>query len=606
MRTLVKFAVAALAVMLSAVLGVQVSGATFSLSTGHTVQVRANADWMPPTVSVNSPGAALVGTATVSATASDVDGSGIASVQLQYSAADQNAWLTLCTDNDAPYSCTWATPQVADGRYDLRAIATDNAGFTTTSAVVGVRVANNFGVVLNDVSLVVKGQVQLSATLANAGSTRASYLWFESAPTGTTTWSPVPGCGKQPTAGSLTTRTCAWTTTGNQTYDLRAVAVVGASTVSDVQVGVTVDNVAPAGTLTVPSGPLRGLVTISTGDVDDGEEGSGIASVEFQHRATGTAGWTVCGVSTGDPWSCNLNSTTVPDGSRDFRAVITDHAGNSTTTATVMRTIDNSVSTVSVAAPAAGATVKGTVTVTASANSTRGITSVRLDASRDNGQTWLPICTDTAAPWSCAWDTTATIGNTPYLLRAVMLELDGAVTTSASVAITVDNSPLKGLDVQALNSGVLGKVNRDDRIVLTYSGLVDLTTIKAGWNGSSTSVSVNLRDRAVAGSAVGNYDRFDFSGANLGQVGLVQDLVRAGKSMSMSGSTMVATTETVAGVQVTVVTVTLGIPGSNGQLLASTASGVARWAPSASALSPLGVACSPALVLESGALDRDL
>lgn len=607
MNSLIKLAVAALAVMLSAVLGVQVSGATFVATSGNPVQVNAATDWVPPAVSVVSPGATVAGTAVVSATASDTPGSGVASVQLQYSVADQNAWITLCTDTTAPYSCSWATPQVPDGRYDLRAIATDNVGFTTTSAIVVTRVANNFSIVLADLPLVVKGDVQLTANLVSVGTSTASHLWFEYAPTGTTNWTAVPLCGKQLLAGSFTSRTCTWLTIGNATYDLRAVAIIGASTVNDVRTGITVDNVAPSGTITVPSSPVRGPITLTSTDAGDGDEGSGVASVEFQYRRTLSLTWDSCGVAHEDPFTCTLDTATLANASHDFRAVITDHAGNVTVSLVVIRTVDNTVSTVSISAPSSGAVVKGNaVVVSASANSTRGITSVRLDASRDNGQTWLPICTDTAAPWSCTWDTTMITGSTPHLLRAVMLESDGTVTTSASVAITVDNSPLKGLDVQAYNSGTLGTINRNDSIVLTYSGLVDLTTIRAGWNGSSTSVNPTLRDQAVAGSQVGNFDRFDFSDANLGQVGLAQDQIRSGRSTTFTGSTMAASTATVGGVQVTVVTLTLGTPGNSGQLRSSTLTGTTRWAPSTLVRTPQGVACSSALVLESGTLDRDL
>lgn len=606
MNSLGKLAVAALAFVLSAVLGAQVSGATFTSATGHLAQVTSATDWMPPTVSVTSPGATIAGTVSVAAPATDEFGSGVASVQIQYSPADQNSWVTLCTDAVAPYSCSWATAQVADGRYDLRATATDNAGFTTTSALVGTRVANNFGVVLGDVPAVVKGQVQLTAALASAGTSTASYLYFEYTLTGTTSWVAVPGCGKQATAGTLTTRTCTWSTTGSATYDLRAVAVVGASTVYDVQAGVLVDNIAPAGTLDVPAGPLRGLVSLTSPDAADGEEGSGVASVEFQYRPTGTSSWSTCGVSNEEPWSCVFNSSSVADGSVDFRAVITDFAGNTTVTATVVRTVDNTVSTVSVSSPASGATVRGTVTVTASASSTRGITSVRLDASSDNGLSWLPICTDTTAPWSCAWDTSGSIGSRPFLLRAVMVESNGAFTTSASVPVTVDNSPLKGMDVQVVNGGTLGAVNRGDSLVLTYSGPVNLSTIKLGWSGASTPVSLTLRDKGVVGSLVGSFDRFDVTDANLGQIGLAQNQIRGGKSVSFTGSTMVASTATVGGVQVTVVTVSLGTPSATKDLVKSTGSGTARWVPSALALSPLGAPCSTALVLESGSLDRDL
>ena len=86
-----------------------------------TVQV----DTAAPGVTLDDPGANLAGTVTLSATATDA-ASGIASVVFQRSPADAGTWTTI--------TGSWDTTGVADGLYDLRAIATDAAGNTTTSA----------------------------------------------------------------------------------------------------------------------------------------------------------------------------------------------------------------------------------------------------------------------------------------------------------------------------------------------------------------------------------------------------------------------------------------------------------------------------------------
>ena len=52
------------------------------------------------------------------------------------------SWTTLCTDNSAPYTCTWNTALLADGSYELRATAVDTLGRSTISATVSVRVDN--------------------------------------------------------------------------------------------------------------------------------------------------------------------------------------------------------------------------------------------------------------------------------------------------------------------------------------------------------------------------------------------------------------------------------------------------------------------------------
>lgn len=97
-----------------------------------------------PSVSVNDPGAAIHGTITVSAGASDT-GSGVASVAIQRAPTGSSTWTTICTAATAPYSCSLNTTSLADGGYDFRATATDVAGNATTSAVLANRVVDNTG-----------------------------------------------------------------------------------------------------------------------------------------------------------------------------------------------------------------------------------------------------------------------------------------------------------------------------------------------------------------------------------------------------------------------------------------------------------------------------
>jgi hypothetical protein len=54
-----------------------------------------------------------------------------------------STWTTICTDTSSSYSCSWDTTGMSDGNYDLRAIAVDNAGRSTTSATVTARRVDN-------------------------------------------------------------------------------------------------------------------------------------------------------------------------------------------------------------------------------------------------------------------------------------------------------------------------------------------------------------------------------------------------------------------------------------------------------------------------------
>jgi hypothetical protein len=98
--------------------------------------------------------------------------------------------------------------------------------------------------------------------------------------------------------------------------------------------------------------------------------------------------------------------------------------------------VDNgSPPTVSITAPAAGATVSGSaVSITANAGDDRGVASVQFKVDgTDLG------AADTTSPYSATWNTlTATNGS--HNLSAVARDSDGNTTTSAVVAVNVSNA----------------------------------------------------------------------------------------------------------------------------------------------------------------------
>jgi hypothetical protein len=95
--------------------------------------------------------------------------------------------------------------------------------------------------------------------------------------------------------------------------------------------------------------------------------------------------------------------------------------------------VDGSAPTVSISAPANGATVSGTVNVTASASDNVGVTGVQFKL---NGQD-LGV-EDTSSPWSRSWDTKG-VTNGSHQLTAVARDAAGNTKTSAVVSVTVAN-----------------------------------------------------------------------------------------------------------------------------------------------------------------------
>ena len=94
---------------------------------------------------------------------------------------------------------------------------------------------------------------------------------------------------------------------------------------------------------------------------------------------------------------------------------------------------DTTAPTTAITAPASGATVSGTTTVTASASDNVGVTKVEFYVDGNHA------ATDTTAPYSFDWNTTAVAGGT-HTLSSTASDAAGNVGTSAAVTVTVDNS----------------------------------------------------------------------------------------------------------------------------------------------------------------------
>lgn len=209
----------------------------------------------------------------------------------------------------------------------------------------------------------------------------------------------------------------------------------------------SVDFVAPQGTLSVPAGTLRGTVTLTATATD---VGTGVASVRFERAAGDSAEWTTICTDTSSPYACALDTTGLADGAHRFRVVVTDGAGNTATSAVVgPRTVDNAAPVV--ALDELPGDVRGTVTIGATASDAgTGVTSVRIERrAADSTGAWTEVCTDTTAPYGCAWSTTG-VANDLYDLRAIATDGAGNATTSAVDSVQVDNAaPTVSLTVPA-------------------------------------------------------------------------------------------------------------------------------------------------------------
>ncbi len=569
----------------------RMSGATFTSSTKAGVSSAAAAyDWTPPTVSVQALAATTSGVVTVTATASD-SRSALSYVRLEVAAAS-GSWTTLCTPAVAPYACTWDTTALTVGTYQVRAIAADIAGNTATSDVVSTVVTNLPSVTLTDPGSPLRGSVPLTASLSNPGSLTVTAFRIESSVADAGSWTTITGC-----TSSTSSIACTWTpATGD--YDLRAVAVVGGTKYTYLVQDTGVDNAAPSVSVSSLPNTLSGVVNV-VATASDAE--TGVGSVEMQYAPTGTTSWvSICTTST-SPYTCRFDTTKVSDAGYDFRAIAIDSAGNSTTSSVQKRiTVNNSIASVSVENP--GAYLSGTLTATANANSSNGVASVALQYAAHSGGTWTTICTDTTSPYSCGW-VTSLLTDGAYDLRAVMTDNKGIVTTSATIQVTLDNSPLRARDIQAVNgTGVAGRVDSGDQIVFSYTNLVAPGSLLTGWDGTARTVTVRLVDGTLVSGGIATDDTLSVDGLALGTVDLHGNYVKKRKTVTVS-AVMTAGTTLVGGVTTTTVTLVLGTPSMG--MPSTSANGTMVWTPSATARTPSGTACSISPANESGTLDRE-
>ena len=572
------------------------STAAFTSSSSNTATVRAAVDWTPPTVALQNPGSPVKDTVSLTATAADGE-TGVKDVSIQYFSST-GVWVTICTVTTAPYSCAWNTKVVMDGNYSLRAVAMDNAGYSSTSAIVQTTVANNLLVALGDPGDFVRGSTSLATTLYNTGSTTYT-VRVEYSVAGSGTWKTLCSNLASPYA-------CTWNTTSfaNGSYDLRSAAVAGPSTTySAIVADVLVDNQAPSVTMSDPGSPLSGTKTFAAPASD---AHSGVAQVVIEHQRSGGTWQTLCALTV-EPWSCVYDTTKLVDGTYSFRAVATDVAGNTATSTSVTnRVIDNTVSSVTMLDP--GAYLTGRVPLEAAANSTAGVTSVRIQRAPAGSSTWTEVCTVSTSPYRCVWDTT-TVTDGLYDFRAILVDGTGATTTSTVVSNRrVDNTPLRGYDVQTANGGATaGKLDPADTITYTYTDQVALGSVTPGWNGAALAVTLRIRDGGLLG-LTGKNDTIDIqrsgSVVNLGTVNLKEDYVKGGKT-AVFNANMTAGTATANGVTVTTVTIKLGTLASGDGLRTVSNLSTMLWTPSSAVTDLFGNASSSATTTELGSLDRE-
>ncbi|QEH32282.1 Chitodextrinase precursor [Aquisphaera giovannonii] len=189
-----------------------------------------------------------------------------------------------------------------------------------------------------------------------------------------------------------------------------------------------VDSIPPTVAMTAPSGgsTVSGkAVTLSA----DASDNVGVASVQFLVDGKG-----VGAPVASSPYRYTWDTTGIANGPHTLAARATDLGGNSSTSAAVSVTVSNQDVTppsVGITAPAAGASLSGTTTLSAVATDDQAVASVQFQV---DGVDVGPALT--SAPYSTSWDTTAVSGGA-HTVVAIATDSSGNVAT-ASVGVTVN------------------------------------------------------------------------------------------------------------------------------------------------------------------------
>ena len=370
---------------------------------GYTYTIEEDADKttenMPtqaPTVMMTAPAGGTVTSnnkPTLSASATDNSGSGLASVQFEYSTNGGSTFAPAGSPvSAAPFNFTFTTA-LADGAYDAEAIATDKDGNSTTSSPVSFTIDTVAPTVTmtapSDGSLTNDNKPTLTATASdNSGGSGVASVQFQYSSDAGATWNSAATLTTAPYAYSFTTALA------DGDYQARAIATdVAGNAKTSAAVSFTIDTVAPTVDMTAPedgSETTDDTPTLSA-TASDNTGGSGLASVQFEYSSNAGSTWTDVGspLATG-PFNFTF-TTALADGDYQARAIATDKAGNTTTSSAVSFTIGNSAPTVAMTAPTNGSFTnnnKPTLTANATEIGGTGLKNVQFQYSTNGGSTW--------------------------------------------------------------------------------------------------------------------------------------------------------------------------------------------------------------------------
>ncbi len=168
---------------------------------------------------------------------------------------------------------------------------------------------------------------------------------------------------------------------------------------------------------------------------------------------------------TTSPYVYSLDTNTLSNASHTISVKAYD--STNVVSSSVSITVDNSLPTASITAPASGSTVSGAVNITASASDNQQVSKVEFYV--DNSL----LSTDTSSPYSYSWNST-TVADGVHSLKAKSIDNAGN-SFSVTVSITVNNTPVKQ-----------GDLNGDNKV-----DILDISILLSNWNTSNAASDLN-------------------------------------------------------------------------------------------------------------------
>ena len=384
-----------------------------------SVTITVANDTTAPAVTLTSPSAAATVAGSISLAATASDDIGVVGVRFTVDGLNVGA-----EDTTAPYSLTWNSATVANGTHAISAVARDAAGNSQTAASVSITVANDLtpptvSIASPADAAIVTGSISLSATASDNVGVAGVQFTIDGVNAGVEDTAP-------PYEMSWNT-----TTVANGVHVIAAVArdAAGNSQVA-ASVGVTVNNdtAAPTVALTSPAA----TTTVSGSVVLDAAASDNVGVIGVQFTLDGA---NIGAEDTAAPYALAWNTLAVANGAHVIEAIARDAAGNTQVAASVSVTVNNDTTApaVSVTNPIGGATVAGSLALSATATDNVGVVGVQftLDGANIGAE-------DTAAPYALTWNS-GSVANGTHVIGAIARDAAGNTQTAASVTINVNN-----------------------------------------------------------------------------------------------------------------------------------------------------------------------